>query len=1096
MNVQRSVTVVREKISIPTYSPFPPDRNPMFLERRVYQGSSGRVYPLPYYDRIEESPAPKQWDSVRIENEFIEVVILPEIGGRIHSGRDKTNGYEFFYNQSVIKPALVGLAGPWISGGVEFNWPQHHRPGTYMPVDVSVEEGDDGSITAWLSDHDPMTRMKGMHGVCIHPGKSYIEVKVRLYNRTELTQTFLWWANLGVRVHDDYQSFFPPDVHYVADHAKRAISEFPLCRTRYYGVDYSPGTRLDWFKNIPVPTSYMAIGSQHDFVGGYDHRSHAGLVHVANHHISPGKKQWTWGNSEFGNRWYSHLTDNDGPYIELMAGVYTDNQPDFSFLTPGETKTFSQFWYPIQSIGPLISATIDGAMSIFNEESSVRVGVVTTAVQADAVTRITYDGKELLENTSRISPSEPLLLTVDSSGELNPNLLSVQVRAADGRLLAERKQAAPSGESSPPRVATEPNLPGDVTSNEELFLIGQHLDQYRHATRDPEEYWNEAIRRDPGDFRCNNAMGTRLLKRGEFRKAIGFFQQAIERLTVLNPNPSDGEPYYNLGLAQRFVCNDVAAYSAFYKATWNSAWCGPAFHALAEIDARQGEWEAALDHIDRSLGANAANNRALNLRAIILKWLGRQSESTSLIASLLAADPLDVWALYQSSGSIGRCAQKKLDIAIDCLRCGQMDDAIIILMAALDDKDPGSNPIVNYFLAYVYDQIGDKALSNVFLKQAQESPIDYCFPSRLEEMVVLVWAAEQDVGDGRARYYLGNLLYDKRRQPEAVELWSQSVKLDPQNSVAWRNLGIGLFNVRGDAQGAKSAYDEAFAAAPNDARVFFERDQLWKRTGVSPAARLEEMINQSHLVSQRDDLSIEFSTLLNQNDRPAQALDVLASRVFQPWEGGEGMVLAQYVRAYIKLGKEALEAGHYEDAVRLFQSSLEYPQNLGEAPHPLANRCDIYYWLGEAYRSLGDTKEAERCWTSAVSFEGDFQDMSVLAYSELTYFQALAFEQLGESVRAHSLLNGLLTFADELAKERPRIDYFATSLPTMLLFNDDLGLRQQTRAKLLEGLAMLGLGQTGRAQTLFDEVLLLDPNNAVASDFFNDVVSVQDLTLA
>jgi hypothetical protein len=165
-----------EPVSIPTYAPMPPDKNPMFLEKRVYQGSSGRVYPLPFTDRISTERCERCWRAVHLENEFLRVMVLPEIGGRIHVGLDKTNGYDFFYRQNVIKPALVGLAGPWISGGVEFNWPQHHRPATFTPVDVHIEERADGSRTVWLGDHDPMNRLKGMHGVCLHPGRAYLEL--------------------------------------------------------------------------------------------------------------------------------------------------------------------------------------------------------------------------------------------------------------------------------------------------------------------------------------------------------------------------------------------------------------------------------------------------------------------------------------------------------------------------------------------------------------------------------------------------------------------------------------------------------------------------------------------------------------------------------------------------------------------------------------------------------------------------------------------------------------------------------------------------------------------------------------------------------
>ena len=149
------VSVRQEELVIPTYLPAPPDKNPMFLEKRVYQGSSGKVYPLPFTDRIAEKPVARKWKAVWIENEYLRVLMLPEIGGRIHAIQDKTNGYDLIYHQPVIKPALVGLAGPWISGGIEFNWPQHHRPATFLPVDFEIEEHADGSKTVWCGDHDP-----------------------------------------------------------------------------------------------------------------------------------------------------------------------------------------------------------------------------------------------------------------------------------------------------------------------------------------------------------------------------------------------------------------------------------------------------------------------------------------------------------------------------------------------------------------------------------------------------------------------------------------------------------------------------------------------------------------------------------------------------------------------------------------------------------------------------------------------------------------------------------------------------------------------------------------------------------------------------
>jgi hypothetical protein len=321
ITLHMEVKAWEEPVIIPTYEIGKPEKNPIFLEKRVYQGSSGVVYPYPVIEKISDEKTDKSYKAVFIENEYLKVMILPELGGRVQMAYDKIKQRHFIYYNQVIKPALVGLTGPWISGGIEFNWPQHHRPSTFLPIDHTIEENADGSVTVWVSENERMFHQKGMAGFTLHPGKAYLEIKGRLYNPTPVPQTFLWWANPAVAVNEHYQSVFPPDVHAVFDHGKRDVSTFPIATGTYYKVDYSAGVDISNYKNIPVPTSYMAINSEFNFVGGYENDTQSGVLHVANHHVSPGKKQWTWGNGDFGKAWDRNLTDEDGPYIELMAGV-------------------------------------------------------------------------------------------------------------------------------------------------------------------------------------------------------------------------------------------------------------------------------------------------------------------------------------------------------------------------------------------------------------------------------------------------------------------------------------------------------------------------------------------------------------------------------------------------------------------------------------------------------------------------------------------------------------------------------------------------------------------------------------------------------
>ena len=1033
-----SVQAWEDSVVIPTYPAPAPDRNPMFLDKRVYQGSSGKVYPNPFTDRLSDYRVDKEYKAVHLENEYVRLMILPEVGGRIHIGQDKTNGYDFFYRQNVIKPALVGLLGPWISGGVEFNWPQHHRPSTYMPVEHSIEEHADGSCTVWLSEHEPMNRMKGAVGICLHPGKSIIEAKVRLYNRTPFVQTFLWWANVGIRVHDQYQAFFPPDVSFVADHAKRAMSRYPVARNFYYGVDYSAGVDIAWYKNIPVPTSYMVTRSNYDFFGGYDHSRQAGVVHIANHHISPGKKLWTWGNADFGYAWDRELTDSDGPYIELMAGVFTDNQPDFSWLQPYETRTFRQFWYPIQEIGPAKNANRLLAMNLEEIDDGWRVGVCGTEELQGLRVVVAAGEKPLLDRRVDVRPGRPFVEPLRTEHRVEPREISLTIFGPSGDEIIRYRTELQAAEELPP-PATEPPPPAQIESSEELYLTGLHLEQYRHATRAPEPYWEEALRRDPQDARSNNALGLLKLRRGLFDEAARHFRTAISRLTLRNPNPRDGECYFNLGVTLKFIGDFDGAYAAFYKAAWNQAWASAAYYQLACLDCARAEYDLALDHLDLSLKTNAENPKATILKSRILsrcdEFVDRQA-------------PFDAHAC--------------LDLAFDCMEAGLREDASQLLRAHSSDR----SPMILYTLGFL---AAGREEATCWYDQAAAASPDYCFPARLEEMLVLQAALAANPSDARAHYYLGNLLYDKMRRTEAIAHWEKSCALDPTFAIPWRNLGIACCNVLHDETRALSCYEAARKADPSDARILYELDQLRKRAGLEPRTRLDQLESARDLVDQRDDLTVELVTLYNQTGQSQRALDLLSHRRFHPWEGGEGLVSGQYVIAHILLGCSLLDTEQPREALEHFTSARSYPRSLGEGKHLLTLETHLDYLSGLTLSRLAKPEEAEAAWRLAARAN--------CPGTMFAYYKALALRQLGQETEAAKTLDDLAAYADGQIRTEVKIDYFATSLPNFLLFDDDLQKRNQVDCLFLRGLARLGLGMLTEGAADLRQVLALDRNH-------------------
>jgi len=1057
----KPVSIHRGIREIPTYGLGSPERNPLFFEKRIYQGSGGKVYPLPFIDKVYDEPRAVAYDWVQLENEFLRLALMPEIGGRIFLGQDKTNhDYDFFYRQDVIKPALVGLAGPWISGGVEFNWPQHHRPGTFMPTDVLIEEGDDGSQTVWMSEHDPITRMKGMHGICLQPDSALIEVKVRLFNRTPLTQTFLWWANVAAKVHDQYQSFFPPDVHYVADHAVRAMSSFPVAQNLYYGIDYArrPGANdLTWYRNIPVPTSYMVCQTRHDFFGGYDHRAEGGFIHVANRHIAPGKKQWTWGNHEFGWAWDRELTDRNGPYVELMAGVYTDNQPDFSYLAPCETKTFSQFLWPYQKIGPVQEAnTLAAIRCVIGDDRKIDLGLAVVRAMEGITVVVKMGDTIVLEEVLTVDPGSPWQDQSLRFDRDNPESLSIWIFNREGDAIIGYRPAAATSRLKERELATEPLLPEEINSLDELYLTGEHLDQYRHPIRYPELYWNAALARDPGDARCNLALGRQKLARGEFEDAAVHFECAAQRLTFRHPNPETGEAHYYLGLTRRFQDRHDDAYPLLYKATWNYAWRAAAFYELACIDLRRGNQIEALHHLDNSLTTNASNNKAHVLKAICLRKLGRTTEAGGVLDALLATDMLDHWGHVERArlqdGEAGLAVfsrndgQTALDVAYDYADCGCWQESIEVLRAHHNTEVQSvsvPNPmertlLTHYAIAWATAKSRDMHKASSLLDEARKLPPDYLFPSRLHDMIVLEWAASQPGSDRNANYGLGNFFFDKKRHQDAIAAWEQAREADPGFSTAHRNLGIAYWNLHRDGTAARRSYEEALCCDPNDPRLVAEFVQLRGKLGESAGTRLTFLESHRHLVLERDDATVGLAALYNETAQPQKALELLASRRFHPWEGGEGKVLRQYTTARLQLGQIALKAGDQAVALEHFQLALNTPDSLGEKYHFLQAKADVLYWQGMALRALGREEEATTAFEEAAAESGDFQSMAVTEFSELTVFKARALRELKRGNEADAVLEAAAAYERSEIGIPARIDYFATSLPNLLVLEDDI----------------------------------------------------------
>ena len=1082
----QEVRMWKEKVMIPTYEIGEADKNPIFLEKRVYQGSSGKVYPYPTVEKIKDEKVDKEYQAVYLENEYIKVMILPELGGRIQRAYDKTNQYDFVYYNHVIKPALVGLIGPWISGGIEFNWPQHHRPTTFLPVDYYLQDNEDGSKTVFVNDVDQMYGTKGIAGFTLYKDKAYIEIKGQLYNRTAVPQTFLWWANPAVAVNENTQSIFPPDVHAVMDHGKRDVSRFPIATGVYYKHDYSEGVDISRYKNIPVPTSYMAEKSEYNFVGGYDYGVEAGILHVADHHISPGKKQWTWGCGDFGKAWDRNLTDEDGPYIELMTGVYTDNQPDFTWLKPFEEKTFKQYFMPYKAVGAVKNATIDAMINMEVGVNEVYLCAYATSRYEKAKVVLTNKGKTVLEEETILSPTEIFKKKLEIQVE-NDTDLEVFVKNEEQILVSYKPQG--KNIEKMPEPAKAAKEPIEIMTNEELYLTGLHIEQYRHATYTPDCYYLEGLKRDEGDIRINNAYGLLLLRRGLFRESEQYFRKAIERLTFRNPNPYDSEAYYNLGLSLFYQGKQQDAFDAFYKATWTNEQQEMSFYYLAAIEAQRKNYQFALEFVEKALVKNAHNVKARGLKAYLLRKTGNISLVNIWLEENLKIDRFDYVSMFENAFLVENVDEKVtvlnqmnllmrgftenyLQVARDYAEFGAYQEAIFAL-----SQCQVKWPMLKYYEAYYSFKLGEG--DEILLETAENYPSDYCFPNKLEDIVVLEHAIHAKANASKANYYLGNLYYDKLQHLKAIALWEESAKIKEDFPTVLRNLALAYYNKIGKVEEAKKLLEKAFLLNKKDARVFLELDQLYKKMNVSILERLEKYHTYQDTFMERDDLYIEYVTLHNLLGNHEKAYELISERKFHPWEGGEGKITTQYTLALVEMAKAEYNQQNFESAKVFLEKALVYPENLGEGKLEGTKDNHINYYFGCVYESLGEADKAKDYFEKASI--GTDEPAGMLYYNDqpadMILYQGLAKQKLGKQKEANARFYKLIDYGEKHMQDEMKIEYFAVSLPDFMIFEEDLNKRNQTHCHYLIGLGKVGIGQLKEARAAFHTAQQLEPTH-------------------
>ena len=1065
------VKIYEGKETIPTYKKGADETSPIFYTGRGVQGAAGHIYPYPAQTNLGDKLTMETYDMVYLENEYLKVTILPAFGGRLFSAIDKTNGHELFHRNSTIKPDLIGTLGAWISGGIEWCFPHHHRTSTLLPADYVMVKNEDGSATVWVGETERDLGLRGVIGITLHPGRSYIETVYRLSNSNDVTKNFLFWANVAVTANENFRTFWPPSQEIGVFHNNNDFVHWPIAREEYRGVDYSSGVDLTWWKNHPEPVSFFFWKGKEGFVGGYDYAQKAGTVHVGDIYNNKTSKLWQFGPGLQGQNARRKLTDDGKAYVELMTGSFSNNQPDYTWFSPHSVKEAFNYWYPIRDIEISKNSTLDASVTLqMRDTKTIFYGFNTTRPFKGANVILKYGDESIASRTIDIDPATPFTATYKSKKELDEYQLYIELQDNKGNKLVSY---TPYKHQFPelPEVQKEPLPAREIESVEDLYLTGRFVEQFSRPLLNPDDYYLEALKKSPDDYRVNIALGIRRVNQWRYEEAEAYLKKAADKLKTDYIQPKEGEIFYYMALAQKGMGKNEDAYKNFFQATWYNEWFSSSYYQLALMESNRGDYEKALGLVRYAYSTNNNDASISILYSSLLRKQGKQKEAMALVDNLLKTDPLNFAAVYEKELLQGNSSVSKwhknmqdiennyINIALHYLNAGFFDDALRLL-SSLENPQ---NPLTLYYLAWIYENTDQSSKAKEMLAAASKASFDYCFPFREETQKVLKYAVEKDQSNAAAYYLLGNLLYDKR-PGDAVEAWKKAIQIRSDFPMVLRNLAFGAFYYEKDVDKSVDLIKKAIAEDNNHPRWYAELENYYDISRNDFKECLAIMEKNIEIVKMDVTAPQVLVKLYNLNGEYDKAIALLKSHHFRTWEGGRE-IHNYFVDSHTLKALELISQNKYDDAIKELNTAMLYPENL-EVGKTLddGRNAMLYYFMGKAYDKMNQKKKAKDSFTKSINAKNSRQ------WPDLAYYQAMSEIELGNADKGKKMLGELIERGDNMLKRGA-----ATS---------GIGVEEASsqnksyaNANYLKALGCKGLGDIDKANNLFQESLKTYKNN-------------------
>lgn len=971
-----SATIKEEIMSLDTYDFSKPNPVPILTD-------NAKIFPYFKYEGYENIAKKKNWKVVTLENDFIKVFVLPEIGGKVWGAIEKSTGEEFLYKNEVIKFRNISMRGPWTSGGIEFNFGIiGHHPSTATPVDYVVKTNDDGSVSCVVGSADLPSNTDWRVEIRLEKDKAYFETNASWYNGSPIDQSYYNWMTAAAVVSDDLEFIYPGNQF--LEHGGAA---------KPWPID-AEGRDLSLYKNnnFDKDISEHVVGDYKDYFGGYYHNRNFGFGHWAPYEEMPGQKLWLWSMARSGAIWEDLLTDTDGQYMEFQAGRLLNQ------YSPGETNPISQanfepyvmdrwkeIWFPFKEIGGMVDATEYGVLNVKESDTGLYIGINALQSLKDNL-QVLINGKEVYSEEISLKPMGVFSqeLPLKDSGE-------IVVKLGDKKLFYTS-----NGEST---LIKRPFIDDEaikVSMSEQLYHEGWEAIKFRDYELASKKL-NELV-----DFDPSHQDGLLKLAGLEYRKTD--YHKALEYVNrVLKLDTYNTEANYLAGIIYRALNDSINALESFGWAARSMKYRSVSYAQMAEIYFSLQNLERANLNANKALDYNTYNLNARKIKLLLQRKNNSSNAFNEEYNALIKIDPLNHFALIESqllSGDTPLIMPKEinnefpdesiLELAIYYKDIGLVSEAMEILKLSKT-----SNAKIHLWAAYLTQDMA-AGPSNEYLGMAIADPVDFVFPYRQETIDVLQWAISQNA-NWKFKYYLAQNYIAVGQKTLGLQLLKECGN-EPDSDIFYRFRAKMFKNE--DYSANEKDYLKALQLNNTDWKLREEVIQFYlDNDKIEAAYKLAKKSYSKYPKNANIGLIYAKSALLN--NQYGKTIEVLNDILILPFEhASESKKI--YTDAHILMALDNMQSKNYKRAISFLESSKEWPENLGVGKPFHADERLQDYLLGVNFELLKDSNKSEQLLTGILSYHNK-NNQKVVSPNEL--FELLSLKKLGKSAELESSIN-------------------------------------------------------------------------------------------